>query len=238
MRWTGAFFFGDFWAAYRGPVGDNAPHAHAALQITLGVQCDVAMLNAAGTRIVGRGLVVRAGAVHRLERGTDAVVVLCDPNGGAASALKDFCRTEDIVELPPSITSRFPLTGSLSNLLDNFAGSPASIDPRLEKALAFLDEEAGHRVEAAAHHCGLSPARLRSIASAQLGIPLSRWQNWRMLRRAGLALTQGASLADAAQAGGFADQAHFSRTMRSMTGLTPSSAREPLSLASDPFKTS
>ena len=237
MRWTGAFFFGDCWAAYRGPAADNTPHAHAALQVTLGVDRDVAMIIAAGTRIAGRGLVARAGAVHRMEPGKDVVVLLCDPTSAAASPLQAFCRTEDIAELPRAVTSRLPVTVPLANLLDDFARSTPAIDPRLERALAFLDAEGGRRIEAAARHCGLSPARLRAIAAAQLGVPLTRWQNWRMLRRAGLALSEGASLADAAHAGGFADQAHFSRTMRSMTGLTPGSAREPLSPASGPFKT-
>lgn len=237
MRWSGAFFLGEYWAVYRGPAGDNTPHAHAALQVTLGVDCDVAMINAVGTRIAGRGLVTRAGATHTLTPGKDVVVLLCDPTSVAAAPLKTLCTSEDIVELPASIRSRFPTKRPLANLLENFAPSPPTIDPRLERALAFLDHGGGRRIEAAARHCELSSARLRSLAARQLGVPLTRWQNWRMLRRAGLALTQGASLAEAAQAGGFADQAHFSRTMRSMTGLTPSAAREPLSSMSDPFKT-
>lgn len=238
MRWTGAFFFGDCWAAYRGPAGDNAPHAHAALQVTLGIGSEVAMTNAVGARIVGRGLVARAGVIHRLEQDQDVIVLLCDPTSAAGASLKTFCQAEDIVELPGPITSVFQVDGPLANLLDHFARSTPSLDVRLARALAFLDLEGGRRIEEAARHCGLSPARLRSIAAAQLGVPLTRWQSWRMLRRAGLALTEGVSLADAAHAGGFSDQAHFSRTMRSMTGLTPSSAREPLSSASDPFKTS
>jgi AraC-like DNA-binding protein len=34
----------------------------------------------------------------------------------------------------------------------------------------------------------------------------------------------GASLAEAAYAGGFADQAHYTRAMRKMFGITPKSA--------------
>lgn len=237
MRWTGAFYFGELWAAYRGPAGDNAPHAHAACQVTLGMQCDVALTNATGRRIAGRALIAPAGVAHRLEPAEDVIVVLCDPTSTVAAAVKSSCPADDIAELPVAMSARFQGEGPLSNLLDDFGASPMRIDPRLEKALAFLDADPGHRIEAAARHCGLSTARLRSIAAAQLGVPLSRWQNWRMLRRAGLALSAGASLADAAQAAGFADQAHFSRTMKAMTGLTPSSAREPLALASDRFKT-
>lgn len=237
MDWTGAFHFGDYWAAYRGPAGDNTPHAHAALQITFGVSRDVTLANASGAKFVGRALITRAGAHHTLDNGDDVVVILCDPTSAAAASLKGLCRDDDIALLPDAIAERFPVSGPLSGLMDQFAVPPPPLDLRLRAALDFLEGKNGRRIEAAAEHCGLSPARLRAIAAAQMGIPLTRWQSWRMLRRAGLALAEGASLATAAQIGGFADQSHFSRTMRSMTGLTPSAALEPLSPASDRFKT-
>jgi AraC-like DNA-binding protein len=53
---------------------------------------------------------------------------------------------------------------------------------------------------------------------------LSQWLLWRKLEQAALAISTGASLAEAAHAGGFADQPHFSRTMRRMFGLTPGAA--------------
>jgi methylphosphotriester-DNA--protein-cysteine methyltransferase len=68
---------------------------------------------------------------------------------------------------------------------------------------------------------GLSPQRLRALARAQLGMPLARWRVWSRLKRAAEALSGGQSLADAAITAGFADQAHLSRQMREMMGLTP-----------------
>jgi methylphosphotriester-DNA--protein-cysteine methyltransferase len=44
---------------------------------------------------------------------------------------------------------------------------------------------------------------------------------WVRLRRAAEALRAGQSLADAAITAGFADQAHLTRRMREMMGLTP-----------------
>jgi AraC-like DNA-binding protein len=53
-------------------------------------------------------------------------------------------------------------------------------------------------------------------------MPLTRWRVWARLRRAAEALCDGQSLADAALTAGFADQAHLTRWMRELMGLTPS----------------
>nr|WP_225953685.1 helix-turn-helix domain-containing protein [Kibdelosporangium phytohabitans] len=68
---------------------------------------------------------------------------------------------------------------------------------------------------------GLSPQRLRALARQQLGMPLTRWRVWARLRRAAEALRDGQSLVDAAVTAGFADQAHLTRQMREMMGITP-----------------
>jgi methylphosphotriester-DNA--protein-cysteine methyltransferase len=52
-------------------------------------------------------------------------------------------------------------------------------------------------------------------------MPLARWRVWTRLRRAAEALRACESLADAAITAGFADQAHLTRQMREMMGLTP-----------------
>ncbi|MFE0071472.1 helix-turn-helix transcriptional regulator [Nonomuraea sp. NPDC059023] len=74
---------------------------------------------------------------------------------------------------------------------------------------------------ALAAEVGLSPQRLRALARRELGMPLSRWRIWVRLRRAAEAMRAGQSPADAAITGGFADQAHFTRRLREMMGLTP-----------------
>jgi AraC-like DNA-binding protein len=58
------------------------------------------------------------------------------------------------------------------------------------------------------------------LATQQLGVPLSKWVLWQAIRiSAQSALSM--SLAEAALAGGFADQAHFTRSARKLFGLTP-----------------
>lgn len=237
MRWSGEFLFEDCWAAYRGPAGDNAPHAHAALQLTLAVEGIVTLRDGSGHRHEGTALAIRAGAIHVLEPCESVVVLLCDANSAAAVVLHSLLREAEIVEAPAAVAQLFPARGPLATLLSAFPPPREPIDPRLRSAMDFLDEAPGRRIGDAALYCGLSPPRLRAVARRNLGVTLGNWQNWRMLRRAGMALARDASLVEAASEGGFADQAHFCRTMRRMTGLTPTAARTPLRGPSNPFKT-
>ncbi|MFD7455419.1 helix-turn-helix domain-containing protein [Kitasatospora sp. NPDC059827] len=97
----------------------------------------------------------------------------------------------------------------------------AEVDARLRAAMeALADDRVA--LPGLAAQVGLSPQRLRALARRQLGVPLARWRIWLRLARAADALGEGCTLAEAAVAGGFADQAHFTRQMREMTGLTPS----------------
>ncbi|WP_433137549.1 helix-turn-helix transcriptional regulator [Actinomadura nitritigenes] len=97
------------------------------------------------------------------------------------------------------------------------------LDGRLLDAMRVLMDER-IPMAALAARVGLSPQRLRALARAELGMPLARWRIWRRLARAAEALREGRTLSGAALAGGFADQAHFTREMRRMMGLTPAEA--------------
>jgi AraC-like DNA-binding protein len=94
------------------------------------------------------------------------------------------------------------------------------VDGRLLDAMRVLMDER-IPMTAVAARVGLSPQRLRALARRELGMPLARWRIWRRLARSAEALREGRTLSEAALAGGFADQAHFTREMRRMMGLTP-----------------
>lgn len=108
--------------------------------------------------------------------------------------------------------------------LQAYQGSK-KLDRRLNSALKLLAEAPGeYRLPKIAQLCGLSESRLRTIAHDQLGVSLATWAVWRKLERSVRALVDGMTLVDASNAGGFADQAHFTREMRRLFGITPSSA--------------
>ena len=95
-------------------------------------------------------------------------------------------------------------------------------DPRLERALAALDQQLDGKVSAqvlaqAAH---LSLSQLERLFAHQLGLPVRRLVLWRRLRIALQLALAGGTLTDAAHGAGFADSAHFSRTMKQLFGVT------------------
>ena len=87
-----------------------------------------------------------------------------------------------------------------------------------------LHDEPGS-VATAATRCGVSPARLRALASEQLGVPLAKLVLWHKVKTASQALLGGSSLSAAAAAAGFADQAHLTRSMGNVLGITPAMAK-------------
>lgn len=81
---------------------------------------------------------------------------------------------------------------------------------------------------------GVSPYRLSRSFSNELGISVTRYRNRVRVGRSFDDLHHGQStLADIAAQLGFADQAHFCRTVRAQTGRTPSAIRRELRRATD-----
>jgi len=100
-------------------------------------------------------------------------------------------------------------------------GSPP--DPRVVHALReAADPDSHSAIAAIAADVGVSPPRLRALARETVGIPLVRLRQWARLRAA-VADLSSAPPALAAASAGFADQAHLTRTARSLLGRTPSS---------------
>lgn len=94
-------------------------------------------------------------------------------------------------------------------------------DARVQRALDQVDALLSGKVSAAAvadaAHVSLS--QLERLFSAQLGLPVRRLVLWRRLRLAICFILLGSTLTDASHGAGFADAAHFSRTMRSLFGV-------------------
>ena len=232
MSWRGEFYFGDYWAAFRGGTQDNSLHAHAAIQICLSTDAPAVLENSHSDQIEGHTLVIKPGIQHKLFPISKIMLVFVEPH----SAFGQYLLREldgDMGKLPSEIADSIDMNGPLEGALDDvFAllGIPrTAVDPRLVQALRHLKKSAADRsFSEAASSVGLSAPRLRALAKEQLGVPLTKLLAWHQLNRAAKELAGGASLADAAYAAGYADQAHFTRSMRSLVGVTPKEARRPL----------
>ena len=198
----------DGYARYQGPVAGATRHRHAAYQVAIGA--DVAMLDDAGTLHHGPALVVPPMTWHRLLASDDLLTYFVEPQCAFADQLRRY----------DGITVVDRLDGLQD--LDAAAAQPAAgFDPRLVAAMELTLTEWQLSMPELAARVGLSPQRLRAVARETLGMPLARWRVWARLRRAAEAIVAGRPLADAAVTAGFADQAHLSRWMREMMGLTP-----------------
>lgn len=232
MDWAGEFTFGSDWAAFRGRAADNRAHAHTTAQLVLTGGLDAVVRRPDGSAVRDAALLVRPGVRHALAPLAQVTLVFLEPQTALAQAVDRASPPGDIAPLAATITARIDLAGPLHTCLDALTPVAAPVDPRLTAALAFLaTSPAAWPIGEAAAQAGISTARLRVLARAQLGVPLATWLAWRRLARAGQATAGGAAPAEAALAGGFSDQAHFTRAMRKVFGVTPGMARPVLTAA-------
>ncbi|AHH20537.1 putative transcriptional regulator, AraC family [Nocardia nova SH22a] len=205
------FTIGTGYAAYRGPVTDSAVHRHAAFQIARAPD-GVELVDAAGIRHRSTVLLVPPAQHHRIRAVTRLETFFVEPHCVFADRLRALCAD--------GITAAPGLQGVGEDEIRAGTSPSADLDPRLLLAMDLLRDNGFPMPELAAA-VGLSPQRLRALARAQVGMPLTRWRVWTRLRRAAQQLRSGDSVADAAIAAGFADQAHFTRQLRDMMGMTP-----------------
>ena len=161
--------------------------------------------------IQGRNLIARHGATPVGTIDDDAVL------RRAAALLDAFAEGADEARL----------VEGARHLVDFVAGqapAPAHIDPRITKAVEWLRDRIEQPVtlaEAAAV-AHLSPSRFRHLFVTQTGVSFRAYLLWGRVSRAIVRGMAGAPWTDAAQAAGFADSAHLSRTCRRMFGIAPS----------------
>ena len=144
---------------------------------------------------------------------------------------------EDVASrFPPALGARLGETLAVEEarelaqaLLDVVAAPPAhgARHPAVLRMCALLDRAAPDReigMAQLARHAGLSLRQLRHRFTEELGLNPSAYLRWRRLRRTVACFERGASLSEAALAGGFADGAHFCRVFQAQFGMAPSQA--------------
>ncbi|HEV2530321.1 AraC family transcriptional regulator [Phenylobacterium sp.] len=221
------------------------PHAHHAIQITLGLG-GWFRLDAGGADVRGEAVAVAADATHTFEAEGLLAMLFVEPesrNGRAIS--KTLFGQETLAAVPPSMLGDFGNRiaanfrgGSRDDhvlielgrgLAAHMAGGTVARepDPRVRKMIAWaarqLDGPVG--LSDVGDVGGLSAHRLRHLFVEQTGLAFRTYLLWLRLTRALENLADGASLTQSAHEAGFADSAHFSRTFKRMFGIAPASLR-------------
>lgn len=209
------FLIGKGYALFEGSSGDNALHRHAAFQVAIALKGEVAISD--GARLhTGVVLVVPPLLRHQMQPIGWLRNYFVEPHCRFADLLREGCGS-GVTAMPQLRELGEDEVRSLG------ASASLSIDPRLQGVMDALSQPGDERpMPELAREAGLSPQRLRALAQEQLGMPLARWRIWQRFGLTAKAVAGGSSLADAALAAGFADQAHLSRQMREMFGVPPS----------------
>jgi AraC-like DNA-binding protein len=100
---------------------------------------------------------------------------------------------------------------------------PAPLPDSLVRSLVVVDARLADGpvpLAVAARAADLSPERYRHVFVEALGLPFRRYLLWRRVQQAFVALKAGDDVTTAAHAAGFADAAHFARTLKAMFGVT------------------
>jgi AraC-like DNA-binding protein len=231
-RWEGAALLRPGVLAFSGSIGTTDGHAHHAVQIIIAATA-LTVVDGAGGRHRGTGLIVPADATHRIETVAEkGCVVFLDPESAAGRAAHRRASgaswTTDQVLADPQ--PRRPLAAVVADIVESLtpiatAAEPPALHPAVAAAIRLLPTLVGAgtvRGADVAALVGVSASRLTHLFTDQMGITLRRYVLWLRLQAVITRVKAGDDLTDAAHAAGFADSAHLTRTCRDMFGLPPS----------------
>jgi len=223
-------------------------HAHHAVQVALPFPGGRVQLQAPSGRWTSfTGALVTAHQPHAFEaRGQLVAQIFIEPESQEGCHLQRGYSNEGIVALPTETLERqvaglaaaygrrasdVALIALARTIIAAVSGAtPAARrfpDARIARALELIRKRRGDALPlstiAAAVH--LSPDRFRHLFMKETGVGFRAYLLWQRLECSLTAYVDGQTLTEAAQTGGFADSAHFSRTFRRMFGIAPVSVQ-------------
>lgn len=220
------------WALLDARIGENRPHAHIAHQISLAVDDDIVV--AAKTLVqvrCGQAVVIPAQLRHHIgPLGARIRSIYVDPLfAGATHHLRSSGVSRLPLRLARALTALETAAEANHWVFQLLERSPArAIDSRLREVLTR--HSAPSSPAELATQLRLSASRLRDIVVRDFGVPPAKLLQWLKLQRALAAFAPSSSIAEAAVAGGFSDQADFTRRLVQWFGVTPGKALANLSI--------
>lgn len=237
LLWKG----GSVWIGRQ--VGAAEVHAHYAIQLTLALEGEFLIRAEHGDDWRKcRGALVHSDVRHEFDGcGSTLCVMFVEPESLYGRALRTRYRSalstnvpvESLLESIEALATAFAQRGAdalvvqrTRTILDSLAtvqDSVSSPDSRILTAMQWIREHLSSEIslEDAAASVHLSPSRFRHLFVAQTGISFRAYLRWARVESAVGAAFAGKTWTEAAQAAGFADSAHLSRTCRRMFGMSP-----------------
>ena len=213
--WRGRLRMEDYAAWWSGSVGDAVLHRHFAAQAVFS-DTPVRLLDSRGALIEGRCLLIEPNVAHRLLPSPAAELCYVEPTiaFGPPEALRAR------IPVDARVVSDTPGDGFWRAWMTRTARP--EMDRRVEAVLRAIDDLlplGAVRLADVHRHMPLSTGRLRHLFASEAGMPFQRYVLWRRMRVAFERLLEGNHVTDAAHDAGFADAAHFARTIKSMFGI-------------------
>lgn len=205
--WQGELWLGEDFCLIAGTTGHARAHAHYAHQLLMAREGEVKALVEDQPQ-QGTLLAIASNQRHAILDSDQLVVTLfAEPLAFDLQNLEQVCHQAG---------------ADLQSLATGLRALPRrELDPRLEKAVQRIRAMDGDALPARelAERASLSLSQLERLFSGTLGLSVRRLVLWQRLRQALRLALAGSSLTRAAVAAGFADSAHFSRSVRSQFGI-------------------
>ncbi|QYN00087.1 helix-turn-helix domain-containing protein [Pseudomonas protegens] len=212
-HWHGELWLGRDFGLIHGAMGPTEPHAHYAHQLIIAPGQPVTVALAGGLQSA-HYLLIPALQRHAIVQAPEqAFTVYAEP---LLIAVED---------LQACVSGADPSLPGLEAALRRCPRQPVA-DPRVARALHAVDAALEGKVAAAqlAARAHVSLSQLERLFARDVGLPVRRLVLWRRLRLAMALVLEGQTHTGAAHGAGFADSAHFSRTLKSLFGVTASQA--------------
>jgi AraC-like DNA-binding protein len=225
-----------------GSDGVVPPHSHHAIQVVITVDGEAGISTDGEHWRSGRGIIVPPDLVHTYAgQSAFGAMLFVDPESIEGVWLRSTI-ADDIAIVPESRVA--PAASALRKFcespfesmgvgelvryaVESLCASEAPVRHRDERITRVLEKIAASEdprltLEEAAATVFLSPSRFQHLFKQQVGLPFRRYILWRKVARSMITIARERTLGAAAQAAGFADAAHLTRTFNEMFGLPPS----------------
>lgn len=221
------------WGRFQGVVGDPAAHAHYAIQLVMSDR-PLPVWTASEGWQARCAVLLGPSVVHALASSDEAVTLIyLEPDSCPgrrvrtllASGVADLTRAQRLAcHAALAARPQAPDEALADCLVPQALGAVARHhDRRIDAVIVGIDARLDQVVGAAqlAAAAGMSVSHFQHRFRAHTGLAVRPYLRWRRLLQAVRAVTAGSSLTEAALQAGFADAAHFTRTMRRHFGITP-----------------